>query len=256
MCCGDDRHTVRSPAAARDGRELQAALEGTVAALQTALEEATAAEALSKQFLADAARQLRPPVGSIHDGVRVLLHGPPDDHRDQLLADLVRNGARGARLVNSLLRLARLDAGERLAPAPCNLASVCSGSTDHVRRRAPHLDVIVVAQPPPPTAPQVDEQTLRDILAELLDNARRHAAERITVTAAASSEVVEVSVQDDGPGIPAGQWERAFERFTSLDGMGGAGLGLCIARELARRHGGDLTYAQGMFVLRLAALSG
>jgi len=62
--------------------------------------------------------------------------------------------------------------------------------------------------------------------------------------------VVEVRVRDDGPGIAAAAVEQAFERFISLDGHGGSGLGLAIARDLARAHGGDLTY-DGGFVLCL-----
>ena len=64
---------------------------------------------------------------------------------------------------------------------------------------------------------------------------------------------MEIRVADDGPGLPKGQEEHAFERFVSLDGKGGCGLGLAIARDLSRAHGGDLVYDRsvGAFVLRL-----
>lgn len=251
MCCAADRPGARPDA---DGdRALQATLENTVSALQAALEEATAAEAGGKQFLADAARHLHAPVTGIHAGVEALLHGSVGEERERQLAGLVREAARGARLVTSLLRLARLDAGEQLAPAPCDLVGVCTAQTDRVRLRSPHLDVHVLAQPPLPAAPHLDGQAVREILAELLDNARRHATSRITVSIAAPDDRVEVRVDDDGPGLPTGTAERAFARFTSFDGLEGAGLGLSIARELARLHGGDLHYEDGAFVLRLPA---
>lgn len=251
MCCGDDRRGATPDAGG--GHALQAELTATVAALQEALDEATAAEAGGKQFLADAARHLHAPVSGIHAGVESLLHGAVGEERERLLAGLVREAARGARLVTSLLRLARLDAGEQLAPAPCDLVGVCTAQADRIRLRSPHLDVHVLAQPPLPAAPHLDGQAVREILAELLDNARRHAAGRITVSIAASDDRVEARVCDDGPGIPAGTAEQVFERFTSFDGLEGAGLGLSIARELARLHGGDLGYEDGAFVLRLTA---
>ena len=65
---------------------------------------------------------------------------------------------------------------------------------------------------------------------------------------------VELRVHDDGPGLPPDRAEAAFARFVSLDNRGGSGLGLAIGRELARTHGGDLTYDDGAFVLRLPAV--
>ena len=228
-----------------------AALERTVAALQVAVDEAHAAEARGRTFLADAARQLHTPVSNIHADVRGLLRGPPSEERERLFASVVREGARGARLVNSLLQLARLDEGERLEPAPCDLAQVCADEADRVRDRAPHLEVLVELGQRSGDLPWLDERAVREILAQLLDNARRHAVSRIAVTVAGSEGRVEVRVSDDGAGIPADMVEPAFERFASLDGLGGAGLGLPIASELSRLHGGDLGYADGAFVLRL-----
>ncbi len=92
---------------------------------------------------------------------------------------------------------------------------------------------------------------MREIISNLLDNARRHAATRIEVALVQTGESVKVRISDDGPGIPEGMREKAFERFVSLDGKGGSGLGLPIARSLARAHHGDLTYQDGAFVLSL-----
>jgi signal transduction histidine kinase len=90
-----------------------------------------------------------------------------------------------------------------------------------------------------------ESDALHRILANLLDNAVRHAHSSVTLSAAARGEFVVITVTDDGPGIPVADRERVFERFTRLDDArardaGGAGLGLAIVRELVRRHGGTV----------------
>jgi signal transduction histidine kinase len=95
-----------------------------------------------------------------------------------------------------------------------------------------------------------DAEQLERAVRNLLDNAVRHARDRITVTVEESDGAVELAVADDGPGIRSADAGRVFERFTRLDdarsaGDGGAGLGLAIARDIAERHGGTLTLRPG-----------
>jgi signal transduction histidine kinase len=71
------------------------------------------------------------------------------------------------------------------------------------------------------------------------------------VEVGATAGTIEIAVSDDGPGLPNGTAERAFERFVSLDGEGGSGLGLPIARGLIESQGGRLVYERGKFVIRL-----
>jgi signal transduction histidine kinase len=90
-----------------------------------------------------------------------------------------------------------------------------------------------------------DAEQLRRAVANLLDNAVRHARDRVTVTLTETDGVVALAVADDGAGIPEHARELVFERFTRLDDArsadsGGAGLGLAIARDIAERHGGRL----------------
>jgi signal transduction histidine kinase len=107
-----------------------------------------------------------------------------------------------------------------------------------------------------------DRSQLERLVGNLLDNAVRHARDRIVLTLAPTRDGdAELVVADDGPGIPPAERDRVFERFTRLDdartaGSGGAGLGLAIARDIAERHGGTLTLepdgsAGARFVLRL-----
>ncbi|MFJ3779612.1 sensor histidine kinase, partial [Streptomyces sp. NPDC090075] len=86
------------------------------------------------------------------------------------------------------------------------------------------------------------------LLRNLVDNAVRHAAHRIEITVRGQGAWIVLTVHDDGPGVPAEDAERVFERFVRLDDarsrdQGGTGLGLAIARDLAHRHRGTLTLA-------------
>ena len=90
-----------------------------------------------------------------------------------------------------------------------------------------------------------DRDALARVVANLLDNAVRHAASSVRLTVAADGAYRRIAVADDGPGIPAADRERVFDRFTRLDDArardaGGSGLGLAIVRELVRRHHGTV----------------
>jgi len=236
-------------------RQMMLALQQAHEALEVALYEASASEARSRRFLADAAHQLRTPIAGIRACAEGLLRGASADERDRLLADTVRETSRAARLMTALLRMARLDAGEDLAIVPCDLVALCSHEVSRARALAPDLDITVRRDEESGVLPELDDGTVREILSNLLDNARRHAATRIEVVVRTSAERAEVEVHDDGPGMAPGDVERAFERFVSLDGRGGSGLGLPIARGMARAQGGDLTYERPAFVLRLPAVA-
>ena len=251
-------NVVGASSIARDITEqrwLASTLDSTLVALEAALEEARAAEAHSRRFLADAAHQLRTPMAGIRACAETLLRGPVPAERDRLLADMVRETSRASRLMTGLLKMARLDQGGDLDRRACDIGELCSDEADRARILAPDLEIQVVA-PDVRERLTLDADAVREILANLLDNARRHARRRITVAVAHRDGGVEVRVADDGPGLAPGMEERAFERFVSLDDRGGSGLGLPIARALARAHLGDLTYDGGAFVLVLPAVEG
>jgi two-component system, OmpR family, sensor kinase len=94
---------------------------------------------------------------------------------------------------------------------------------------------------------EADEDLVRRMLMNLLENAVRHTAEdtRVQVAMTRSNDGVEIAIDDKGPGVPVEDRERIFERFVRLDPAraGGAGLGLPIARWIAEAHGGSLTLA-------------
>ena len=225
-------------------------LDDTLEQLQAALSEAQAQEASSRRFLADAAHQLRTPLAGIRACAELLLLGASDADRDRLLATMVRETSRSARLITGLLQIARLDQGQPLPVGEVDEVEACRDEVERLSLLAPELTVAldVVGGPPPPLA--LDAGSCTEILSNLGDNARRHARSRIACTVEATPDAVRVRVSDDGPGVPEQAREQVFERFVSLDRRGGSGLGLPIARGLARALGGELAYAEG-FVLTL-----
>lgn len=231
---------------------MAATLETTMRSLEDALRDARASEAASRRFLADAAHQLRTPLAGIRGSAETLLRGPSPDERDSLLVAVVRETSRAGRVMSGLLRLARVDQGEALTYRPCEIGALCADEVVRCRALSPDLDVEVEVAPTAGHRAEVDADAVREVVANLLDNARRHAESRIRVKVDEGSETVIVRVLDDGPGLAPEAVERAFERFVTLDRQGGSGLGLPIARGLARAHGGDLTYDDG-FVLCLPA---
>lgn len=256
--------TARRTAEGRTGERLRAddsstelgrmavAFDDMLDALEAAVDDARAEEERSHRFLADAAHQLRTPIASVRASVESLLREQDPARRDELFGVLLRETARSSRLVASLLRIARLDRGEGPDRQPVDLAVVCADEVDRAASLSPRLDVTLeLGELPAPQRCRLDEAAVRESLANLLDNARRHARSRVLLHAAEQEQHVVISVSDDGPGIPAAARTRIFERFVSLDGRGGAGLGLSIAQAVSRAHGGDLTYDGDRFVLRL-----
>ena len=253
-----DRHgsVVAASSITRDVTEqrwMAETLDRTLAALQEALAEARASEETTRRFLADAAHQLRTPMAGIRACAETLLRGADPDDADRLLATMVRETSRAARLITALLRIARLEQGELGAPiVPVDVVPLCAAEVERLTLLSPDLEVRLVIEQAPTGPVQLDAAATQEILSNLGDNARRHAAARIQLVVDAGDECVSLRMVDDGPGVPAELREEVFERFVSLDGRGGSGLGLSIARGLARAMDGDLRYEDG-FLLELPA---
>ncbi|WP_327185131.1 sensor histidine kinase [Streptomyces sp. NBC_01334] len=224
----------------------------TLAALETSVER-------QRRFVADASHELRSPIASLRTQLEVGVAHPG-------LLDVpgaVEDTVRLQRLAADLLLLARLDAGEGpVAGARVDLAAL---AREEAAGR-PEVTVVVEPGEPAPGEPAPGEVAgsrgqLGRVLANLLDNAHRHARSAVTVTVRRAGGQVVVDVADDGDGVPGADRERIFERFVRLDEArgrddGGAGLGLAIARDVAVRHGGTLTVREtptggALFELRL-----
>lgn len=221
-------------------------------ALEHALADALASEERSRRFLAEAAHQLRTPVAGIQASVEALPRARTRTDREQLLASMAREAGRAGRRVAALLRMARLEQGDRPARRPTDLVSLCQSEVGRAASLAPRLEVSFRALGTEAPMVLVDPDAVKEALANILDNARRHAVSRIDIELAwATGGTAAIRVADDGPGLDGEHRERFFDPFVSLDGHGGAGLGLAIARGVARAHGGDVTYESGAFLLRL-----
>lgn len=219
--------------------------------LEDALDRSHQAEERSRRFLADAAHQLRTPLAGILGSLELLLGDTDRESRDRLLTHTVRETARMSRLLTNLLHMAQLDRGRPMLCTSTDLVTLCRGEVERAAALAPQLEVDLKVAQPPPLEIELDADEVSEAVSNLLDNARRYAVSRITVTVNRADGAVAVIVTDDGPGVPAGKEERIFARFATLDHSGGSGLGLPIAREVARAHDGDLTYEDGSFVLTL-----
>lgn len=219
-------------------------------ALEAALAEARASDQRSRRFLAEAAHQLRTPLAGIQASVEALPSARTPAERERILANAARESARAGRRVTALLRMARLDQGETPSRTRCDLVGLVQSEVARAAPLAPRLAVSFESTEPELLV-DLDAEGIREAVANLLDNARRHATSRVIVTLHHAGAYAELHVVDDGPGLPGEERERVFERFVSLDGQGGSGLGLPIARAVARLHGGDVTYELGAFVLKV-----
>jgi signal transduction histidine kinase len=207
--------------------------------LNDMLDRLAAARARQRSFVADAAHELRSPLANMRTELEVAqrLGDPPNI--DDLLADVERL----TRLVDDLLLLVRADdaPGQALAVTePIELGALLTETAE--RYTGARVPVKVMGGRPQWISG--DPQALRHVMTNLVDNAVRHAASRVTLALVPGG----FTVIDDGPGIAASDRERVFERFTRLDDArtrdaGGSGLGLAIVRELVRRHGGTVTLA-------------
>jgi signal transduction histidine kinase len=195
-----------------------------------------------RRFVADAAHELRSPLARIRAQLEVDAAHPATADPDATRASVLDETARLQRLVDDLLLLARGDAGalDPVRAGPVDLDDVVERLAAERRGLPPTIDTRRVR----PVQVRGEEAQLRRAIANVLDNAVRHARSTVTVTLVERGGQAVLSVADDGPGIPAEQRERVFERFTRLDDArsadGGAGLGLAIARDIAVRHGGGL----------------
>lgn len=231
---------------------LRSVVLGIVVLLETALLRALRAsqqsEARTRSFLASAAHQLRTPVAAVSASVEALLMEGSSPTQEQLLANLTGEVGRLRRLITSLLRAARLDEGEPTHPQRIDLVDLCTQELERFRSLN-SLEWRLSVDDRAPRQVWLDPDATRESLANLLDNASRHARSAVDVRVSVERGKLLVRVADDGGGLPGGDEERAFGRFVTLDGHGGSGLGLSIARDLTRRQGGELSYVEGTFVL-------
>ena len=202
-----------------------------------------------RRFVSDASHELRTPI----TGLVVRLEEGLHDRSEADWRAALDDARRLADIVEDLLLMARLDAGAPVKKKRLDLGRLVE---DEVARRPSRLPVTVRAEPG--VYVRGNRLRLARLLTNLLSNADRYGDSKVEVHVRSDGDRAVLEVVDDGPGIPEEMRERVFERFTRLDktrsrDIGGSGLGLPIARDIAREHGGDLTIEgpQTRLVLRL-----
>ncbi|MGW5747920.1 sensor histidine kinase [Amycolatopsis sp. NPDC003861] len=198
------------------------------------------------QFTADASHELRTPLASMRTQLEVQLAHPDQLDWRHSFENAVLDVSRMETLTGDLLLLSKLDTGRPAGTTRIALADLVTG---HLAERLPRDGVEVRPDLHDDPVVQGHAGRLERVLRNLVDNAERHAESRVTITLAASGGQAVLTVRDDGPGIPAEDRERVFDRFVRLDDDraredGGSGLGLAIAGEIARAHGGTLRVAE------------
>ncbi|MGZ4289080.1 MAG: ATP-binding protein [Gaiellaceae bacterium] len=225
--------------------------EGVVYALRDVSDEHAFEQARS-DFVATASHELRTPLAAVYGAARTLRRTDieiPADQRDRFLEIIVSETERLTSIVSQILLAGQLEEGRvDVAAAATDLRPLAESVLDSARLRAPDQIELRLEQNGAPAVALADEDKLRQVLVNLLDNAIKYSPDGgdVVVEVAGGDGRARLAVRDRGLGIPQGEQERIFEKFYRLDpaltrGVGGSGLGLFISRELVSRMGGSLT---------------
>ena len=238
--------------------DVAGALNSMIDAVEDGMERRARSEAKLRQFVADASHELRTPLASVQGYAQLARRDIDEASRTQALERISSEGARMASLVEEMLTLARLDGDRALKRDNVDVIPLILDALSDAHVVAPdHAWELGEAADAPVLG---DEAALRQILTNLLANARVHtpAGTRVTVSltrapldrepvnGAPASSMVTLRVADDGPGIPAEIRDRVFDRFVrgdssrTRDGRGSSGLGMSIVESLARAMGGSV----------------
>ena len=212
-----------------------AELAGTLNAMLASLERAREAE---HRFVGDASHELRTPLTALRGNAAYIARHGADP---AALADIEAGAERLSELLDDLLALAREDAaaparGERVA-----LSELAVGADDVIVERE--------------VSAEIERPAFERAVENLVRNARKHGAGRVTITVGGEDGEAFIRVQDEGPGVSEAEAEKVFERFARGEHATGegSGLGLAIVRAIAERHGGRVTVEGSAFTLSVEA---
>ena len=243
------------------------ALNTLLGHVESALAARQRSETQVRQFVADASHELRTPLASIRGYTELIRReGADADLPEEATYALERVHSESVRmtaLVEDLLLLARLDAGRELRREEVDLVGLLVDTVADARAAGPEHDWqldLAVLEPPAGATPQEaedflpepplvigDEARLRQVIVNLLANARVHtpAGSHVTTTLTREGDALMVRIHDDGPGIAPDVRDRLFERFARGDSSrerrtGSTGLGMSIAQAIVQSHGGSI----------------
>lgn len=202
-----------------------------------------------QEFVANVSHELRTPLSMIKGYAETLLSGAMSDPEvsTRFLQTIERHADRLAHLINDLLTISQLESGRMdLNPAPTKIGSVVDSVFQELRARADALQVATENGIESEVTVAADPERLRQVFLNLVENAIKYGKKggRVVVSAERpDTHTIQVSVADDGPGIPPDALPRIFERFYRVDKArsretGGTGLGLAIVKHIIQSHGG------------------
>jgi two-component system sensor histidine kinase KdpD len=203
------------------------------------------ARVTAPDILSTIAHELRTPIAAVRGAVEALRTGEslPPETREHLLEVIARGADQLGRLADDLLAAARSEVNRLdVTIAPCDVAAVASEVVASARAAAPGASIrLEIAEAVGQAA--ADRGRLRQVLANLVDNAIVHGGGEVTLEVGEVPGRVTVAVSDVGPGVPVGERERIFEPYERLaaGGVPGTGLGLHVAHDLVAAMDGTLT---------------
>jgi len=186
------------------------------------------------EMLAGVSHDLRTPLTRLRLALAML---PADGPLGQDIAEMTEDVDEMERMIGGYLAFARGEGAEQAVPT--DLGTVLREVASSARRAGGHVELDL----PEPLTLSLRPDALRRALTNLVDNARRHAGRVVLAASRAGERVVHITVDDNGPGIRPDRRESVFRPFAS-DATGGTGLGLTIARDIVRAHGGEITLDQ------------
>ncbi|HSN89904.1 MAG TPA: ATP-binding protein [Anaeromyxobacteraceae bacterium] len=229
-------------------------LRGEVLLLVRDVTEARRAEAIRRDFVANASHELRTPVAAIRAAAETLLEGAVADPTSArpFVEIVARHAERLARLTRDLLDLSRLESRQwRFELEAVAADAVARQVVELLSAAARQKGLALLSEVPEGLRVRADPRALEQVLVNLVENAVQYTtAGRVTLRGAAEGELAVLAVEDTGPGIDRHHLPRLFERFYRADGgrsreQGGTGLGLAIVRHLAVGMGGDVGVESG-----------
>jgi len=266
IAAGDLSQRVEPAEPRTEVGRLGLSLNAMLVQIEEAFAERAATEDKLRRFLADASHELRTPLTSIRGYAEVFERGAKENPEDLATAmrRIEEESKRMGVMVEELLVLARLGEGRQPESAPVDLTRVVSDAVADARAAAPDREISLSVGgaagssaaagagdlAPAPVTVMGDDHQLRQVVANLLANAREHtpAATPVRVSLAVADETAVLAVADEGPGLPDGEAKKVFEPFYRADpsrtrDTGGAGLGLAIVAAIVAAHGGSVTAA-------------
>jgi two-component system, OmpR family, sensor kinase len=245
ITAGDLTDRVAPADAGTEVGRLGAALNGMLARIEASVAEREASQQLTRRFFADASHELRNPLASLRANAELYqqraIPGRPDV--DETMQRISREAQRMGQLVDDMLRLARLDQAPGQQRGQVDLTALVEDCAERAHRTSPGRSWRLAVDAGLVT--EGDQEMLRRALDNLLANVGTHTPDgtTATITAARHDGQVRIEVSDDGPGVPAGELPRIFDRFYRAGAppqRRGSGLGLAIVAAIAAAHHGTV----------------